>query len=119
VFTYKFAGLLHADNPGPYYYGSLPVMPEVGHVLYYDETGNRYQIVRIVGQGLEGKDTVNQHSLAVAEIVHAKDVPTIYLKKLPPSQGPKKTDIEPTGTSYYDDLKKASQTNRRKRKKGG
>lgn len=118
MFTYKFVGLLQADNPAPYYYGSLPARPEIGHVLYYDETGNRYEVTRIVGQGLEGKDTLNQQRLADAEIGRGEEVPTVYLKKLPPKP-PKKTDLEPTGTSYYEDLKKASQTNRRKRKKGG
>jgi hypothetical protein len=28
VFTYRFLGLDPKDNPGPYYYGSLPAKPE-------------------------------------------------------------------------------------------
>jgi len=117
VFTYKFVGLLHVDAPTPYYYGSLRSKPEIGYVLFYDETGNRYEIVRIVGHGLEGKDTVNQQELAMAEIGRGESVPTIHLKKLPARQAPKKTDIRPTGT-YFDDLKKASRKNREKRIKG-
>ena len=33
MFTYKFEGLRHEDSGLLYYYGSLPIKPEVGHEL--------------------------------------------------------------------------------------
>ena len=55
MFTYKFKGLKREDASTPYYYGSLPTVPKIGHILTLDETGNRYRVDRIVGEGLKGK----------------------------------------------------------------
>lgn len=79
MFTYKFVGLAAIDAPTPYYYGSLPTKPERGHVLVYDETGNRYTVIGIEGEGLVGDGPVNQRELAWAEIGRGEAVPTLLL----------------------------------------
>lgn len=48
MFTYKFLGLDPLDASMPYYYGSLKVNPERGHILVYNETGNRYAVLTSV-----------------------------------------------------------------------
>jgi hypothetical protein len=45
-------GLGATDARTRYYYGSLPAKAELGHILGYNETGNRYAVVRIDGEGL-------------------------------------------------------------------
>lgn len=84
MFTYKFAGLRHEDSQLLYYYGSLPKKPEVGHELRFDQTGNRYRIGRIEGEGLTGpNDHDDQMELAWAEISRHESVPTLHLLLLP------------------------------------
>jgi len=83
MFTYKFLGLDAVDAPTPYYYGSLPAKPELGHILAYEESDNRYAVVRIEGEGLVGADDyANQKELARAEINRGENVPTLWLQKL-------------------------------------
>ena len=82
MFTYKFLGLGHADNPGSFYYGSLPAKPDLGHVLTFNETGNRYVICRVAGEGLVGDGHANREKLAFAEIVRGESVPAVCLQKL-------------------------------------
>ncbi len=129
MFTYKFVGLTHEDAETPYYYGTLPKEAERGQVLYYAETGNRYEIVRVLGKGLESDDDrTSQKELAEADIIHGAAVPTISLRRLEPRPKLKRKvvrpsvtatgEIEPTG-STYEELKDASRKNRKIRKKGG
>jgi hypothetical protein len=81
--TFKFEGLAEADAPTPYYYGSLPAKPELGHTLILDGTGNHYVVYRIDGEGLAGVSTLeNQRELAWAEISRGESVPTIWLQKI-------------------------------------
>lgn len=109
MFTYKFLGLDKADAETPYYYGSLPVKPELGHTLSYSR--NRYAIIRIVGEGLVGNDAANQEKLAWADINRGEAVPTLYLLKLQEC-GP----ITPTGQSFDpDEMKAYSRHNRARR----
>ena len=75
MFTYKFVGLTAIDAPTPYHYGSLPTKPELGHILVYDESNNRYAVIRIEGQGLVGDGPDNQRALAWAEIARGETVP--------------------------------------------
>ncbi len=82
AFTYKFLGLSKEDGPTPYYYGTLPAKPEPGHILVMDETGNRYTVVRIDGEGLPGKGSDAQKELAWADINRGAKVPTLVLKKV-------------------------------------
>jgi hypothetical protein len=98
MFTYKFIGLDKADAETPYYYGSLPVEAEVGQILSYDSTANRYVIVRMVGEGLIGNDAANQEKLAWADINRGEAVPTLYLLKLRAKQ-----PIAPTGQAFEPD----------------
>lgn len=83
MFTYKFTGLDKSDAETPYYYGSLPAKPELGRILAYDGTGNRYAIVRIDGAGLvdDGDGSDNQKVLAWADIGRGETVPTLWLLK--------------------------------------
>jgi hypothetical protein len=108
MFTYKFVGLAKADAETPYYYGSLPVEPEVGHTLSYDETSNRYAIVQIVGEGLVGDDdAAAQKELAWADINRGEKVPTLFLQQL------HRPDLKPTGRSFsHEETKEYSQKNR-------
>lgn len=83
MFTYKFVGLAEIDAPAPYYYGSLPAKPERGHILVYDDTGIRYAVVGIEGEGLVGDGGyADQKELAWAEINRGESVPTLLLQKL-------------------------------------
>jgi len=84
MFTYKFVGLDATDAPTQHYYGSLPAKPELGHILVFDETGNRYAVVRIDGDGLvdDGNGYANQTELIRAEINRGETVPTLWLQKL-------------------------------------
>lgn len=111
MFTYKFVGLTAVDAPTPYYYGSLPEKPELGHTLVFDESsGNRYAMVRIEGQGLVGDGGyVDQKELAWAEIGQGKTVPTVWLQKL-------NVEIRAQGRSFsYEEVKEYSQKNRETR----
>lgn len=111
MFTFKFVGLDKADAPTPYYYGSLPVKPELGHVLRYDQTDNRYAVVRMKGKGLEGDGPTNQQKLAWADIGGRKKVPTLFLQRLLP-------EIVPSGRSFTaEEMKESSQQNRARRMK--
>jgi hypothetical protein len=83
MFTYKFKGLKREDASTPYYYGSLPAVPKVGHILRLDETGNRYRVDRVVGEGLKGKGgNADQEKLAWADIGRGEKVPTLYLSEV-------------------------------------
>ena len=112
MFTYKFLGLEKSDAATTYYYGSLPAKPERGHTLVYHETGNRYAVVRIDGEGLvdDGDGSDNQKELAWADINRGEEVPTLWLQKLVG------IETEPQGRSWdYEDVKKYSQMNRETR----
>ena len=112
MFTYKFVGLDISDADRAYYYGSLPAKPELGHILVYDETGNRYAIVRIDGEGLvdDGDGYANQKELAWAEIGRGEAVPTLWLQKLHAKE------IKAQGRSFsYEEVKEHSQKNREAR----
>lgn len=110
MFTYKFVGLAEIDATTPYYYGSLPAKPERGHILVYDETGNRYAVVGIDGEGLVGDGPTNQRELAWAEINRGEVVPTLLLQKL---------DVKETqaqGRAFTaEEMKEYSQKNREAR----
>jgi hypothetical protein len=110
MYTYKFLGLSKEEAPTPYYYGSLPVKPEPGHVLIY-ESGNRYAIVLVEGEGLVGDDgPANEKELAWADISRGETVPTLRLQKL----SMEKTAFR--GRSFdADEVKASSQKNRRYR----
>lgn len=119
MFTYKFVGLDRADATTPYYCGSLPAKPEVGHILVYDETTNRYEVVGIDGEGLvgEGDGYPEQRELAWAEIGTGKSVPTLRLRRLAASE-PRSAaaEMKPTGRSFdADEAKRYSQENRKTR----
>src|SRR5258708_5259520 len=87
MYTFKFEGLNERDAPTPCFYGSLPVKPERGHILVFDETGNRYVVYRIEGEGLsEGEARENERELAWAEISRGESVPTIWLQKIEGTQ---------------------------------
>jgi hypothetical protein len=110
MFTYKFAGMAALDAPTPYYYGSLPWKPALGHVLVMDGSGNRYAIVRIDGEGLVGDGPTNQRELAWAEIGAGETVPTLWLQKLD------EREIKAQGRSFdYEEVKEYSQKNRETR----
>jgi hypothetical protein len=112
MFTYKFIGLDAADAETPYYYGSLPAKPELGHTLVFDETGNRYTVFSIKGEGLvdDGDGYDSQTALALAEIGRGEAVPTLWLQKLSTKE------IRANGRSFsYEEMKMRSQANRGKR----
>lgn len=94
MFTYKFVGLTKEDCETPYYYGSLRAKPELGHILFFHQSGNRYAVVGIAGEGLEGEGPANQQELAWAEINRGEEVPTLVLQRLIGAE------IEPTGRSF-------------------
>jgi hypothetical protein len=115
MFTYKFVGLEVSDAESPYYYGSLPAKPELGHVLVLEETGNRYVVVRIDGEGWvdDGDGSDNQRELAWTEIGSGKVVPTLWLQKL------HSREIRTQGRSFtYEEIKEHSQKNRETRLAG-
>lgn len=105
--TFKFEGLTQQDAQTPYFYGSLPAKPELGQILVFDDTGNRYVIFGINGTGLtEGNARDNERELALADISRGESVPTIWLRKI-------EVEIKASGTCYtYDELKASSQQNR-------
>ena len=83
MFTFKFAGLSEQDSLTPYYYGSLPAKPERGQILVF-ESGNRYTIQQIVGEGLTGRSArADQETLAWKELIDEERVPTIFLREIP------------------------------------
>jgi len=79
MFTYKFVGLDKSDAETPYYYGSLRAKPELGHIIAYSETGNRYAVVRIDGEGLVGDGPAGQKELAWGEICRGETVTYIVV----------------------------------------
>jgi hypothetical protein len=111
MYTFKFLGLSKEEAPTPYYYGSLPAKPERGHTLVY-ETGNRYVIVAIEGEGLSGaSDSDDQRELAWADISRGRKVPTLLLQKLHTAP-----ETKPRGRSLdYEEVKAYSQQNRETR----
>lgn len=110
-FTLKFVGLSREDAPTPYYYGSLPAEPRLGHMLVYNETGNRYVIYRIDGKALVGdNDHQSQRELAWADINRDEAVPTLWLQKI---EG---TEAKPQGRSFtYGEMKEYRLRNREPR----
>ncbi len=110
MFTYKFVGMTATDAPTPYTYGSLPAKPELGHRLVYEQSGDRYAVIRIEGEGLVGDDAANQRELAWTEIGQGKTVPTVWLQIL---------DVKETrfqGRSFTaEEFKEYSQKNRETR----
>jgi hypothetical protein len=119
MFTYKFVGLTAVDASTPYYYGSLPAKAEPGQILFYDESGNRYTVIRVEGEGLvdDGDGSNNQKELAWAEINRGEAVPTLWLQKLDVwLQNLEVKEIRPTGRSFsYEEMKEYSQRNRETR----
>jgi hypothetical protein len=110
MFTYKFLGLESVDAPTPYYFGSLPAKPELGHILVFDETRNRYVVVGIDGEGLLGEGDAEQRELAWTDIGAGKSVPTLRLQKLHVKE------LKPQGRSFdYEEVKEYSQENRKTR----
>ncbi|MGH9715493.1 MAG: hypothetical protein ACRD4R_02000 [Candidatus Acidiferrales bacterium] len=75
MFTYKFVGLDKLDAETPYYYGSLPAKPELGHILAFHESGNHYAVVGINGEGLVGNGPANQKELASPTLPGANPCP--------------------------------------------
>jgi len=111
VYTFKFEGLTEQDAPTPYFYGSLPAKPERGHILIFGETGNRYVVYGIHGEGLTGVSArESERELAWAEISRGESVPTIWLQKIGNMQ------TTASGRSFsYDEVKGYSQRNRENR----
>ena len=108
MFTYKFVGLTALDAPTPYYYGSLPAKAELGHVLLMEESGNRYAVIRIEGEGLTGDGPFDQREMALAwaEISRGETVPILTLQLLL-----RETRVQ--GRSFtYEEVKEYSQKNR-------
>ena len=118
MFTYRFVGLNAEDASTRHYYGSLPAKAEVGHVLTFEESGNGYRVVRMMGNGLEGDDARNdQATLAFAEMVERKSVPILWLRKLDPKTIGAK-GIRVTGRSFTAaEVKEFSRKNRKTRLK--
>jgi len=111
MFTYKYLGLTTEDAPGEFTYGSFPAKPEVGHILVFNKSGNRYAVTRIAGEGLVGEDGyTNEKELAWAEINLGEKVPTVWLLRLNPNE------IQATSRSFsYEEVKEFSQKNRETR----
>ena len=117
MFTYKFVGLDATDAPTPYFYGSLPAKPELGHVLLFDLTGNRYSVIRIEGSGLvdDGDGKNSQTELALADINRGERVPMLWLRKIE-AQEPSGKEMQAQGRSFDPDkMKEYSQKNRETR----
>jgi hypothetical protein len=117
MFTYKFLGLDVSDAPTPYYYGSLPAKPELGHILVYNETGNRYVVIHIDGKGLvdDGKGFANQQELAWADIGRGETVPTLRLQKIDAKEtkiAAKEIEVTSGRSFAYEEVKRYSQMNR-------
>jgi hypothetical protein len=111
MFTYKFVGLTTSDAPTPYTYGSLPAKPELGHIIIWEESSNRYAVVRIEGEGLvdDGDGSANQKELGWAEINRGEAVPTLWLQLL-------REELKGTGRSFTaEEMKEYSQKNRETR----
>jgi hypothetical protein len=107
MFTHKYVGLDAVDAQTPYYYGSLPAKPELGHTLVFEETGNRYVVVAIEGEGLVGDGYANRGELAWAEINRGEKVPTLWLQKISAQE------LKATGRSFSaEEMKEYSQNNR-------
>jgi hypothetical protein len=126
MYTYKFLGLSEEDAETPYYYGSLRKKAELGQTLNYDETNNRYVIIQIEGEGLEGHDgPADQRTLAWADIGARQDVPTLTVRLATPGRaGPKhegpdadvlKEGIVQGRSFDADEVKAWSQQNRKYR----
>lgn len=111
MYTFKFVGLAHTDAPTPYYYGSLPAPAELGGTFLLDDTGNRYVVVGIEGEGLQGEAEASQRELAWAEIARGERVPTLFLQKLGTAPASKVQGRFFT----YEEVKEYSQHNRETR----
>jgi hypothetical protein len=59
MFTYKCVGLTKEDAETPYYYGSLPAKPDLGHILVIGRNGNLSDVVATQGEGLVGDGRIN------------------------------------------------------------
>jgi hypothetical protein len=116
MFTSKFVGLKPEDGPTPYYYGSLPVEPTVDQTLFFEETGNLYQISHIDGKPWVGSDVENQREMAWADIGSGKTVPTLLLHWLRKLEAAERLTVRATkarGRSFtYEEMKEYSQRNR-------
>ena len=117
MFTYKFLGLDREDAETPYYYGSLPKKPELGHIIQIEPSKNRYVVVEIQGRGLEGEGGYDdQKELAFADIGARKSVPTLGLQKLKKGEKPSAPPVKVRGNSFDpDEMKRYSQQNRKRR----
>ena len=80
--TFKFVGLAREDAETPYCYGSLSAKPELGQVLSFEPSGNRYAVYNIHGEGLFGDANANQRELAYADVQSDAKVPTLFLQRL-------------------------------------
>ena len=111
VHTFKFEGLTEEDASTPYFYGSLPAKPELGHILTFDGTNNCYVVYRIEGEGLTGDEAPeNERELAWTEISRDEPVPTIWLQKIGNMQ------TTASGRSFSaEEVKAYSQRNRENR----
>jgi|SRR5277367_1278034 len=111
MYTFKFLGLAPEDTETPYFYGSLPAKPELGHLLISDKTGNRYVIFAIEGEGLSGEARADQEELAWTDINRGEKVPTLFLQKLHTAP---ETSVQ--GRSFdFEEVKAYSQQNRETR----
>jgi hypothetical protein len=108
--TFKVEGLNEQDAPTPYFYGSLPAKPELGHIIVFEDTGLRYAVYRITGEGLTGGNPDDdQRELAFADL-SGKSVPTICVQQITA------TEIKASGRSFdQEELKVYSQRNKKKR----
>lgn len=111
MFTHKWVGMTTEDASSEYTYGSLPTKPELGHIIVFEKSGNRYAVTRIAGgEGLVGDDGyISQKELAWAEINQGETVPTLWLQLL-------REEVKATSRSFsYEELKEQSQKNREAR----
>ena len=110
MFTHKWVGLTTEDAQSEYTYGSLPAKPELGQIIAFEKSGNRYAVTEIKGEGLVGEDGyVSQKELAWAEISQGKIVPTLWLLLL-------REEVNATSRSFsYEEVKEYSQKNRETR----
>jgi hypothetical protein len=124
-YTFKFLGLAAEDAPTPHYYGTVPAEPEIGHILVFEETRNRYTVVRIEGEGLSGKGSEAQEELAWADMIRGEKVPTLVLKKVRKATITRQfrkdairaaREMPVRGQSFeYEELKERSQRNKIRR----
>jgi hypothetical protein len=110
MFTYKFVGMVGPEAATPYYYGSLPAKAELGQTLLVEDSGNRYVVIGVKGEGLVGDGPTNQRELAWADIRRGEAVPTLTLQKLA------EKEMRAQGRTFsYEEVKEYSQKNRETR----